>query len=121
MSYCRFSSDDWKSEVYCYESCYGGFVICLAGNKVIGDVPKLDWSSSDALQATYQAQMDYLETAERRDIELPYAGEQFTVDTAEECAEKLIYLRDLGYYVPQRAIDALIEESKENESRTDEI
>ena len=47
----------------------------------------------------------------RRKIGLPEDGGTFNDATAEECADRLEYLRALGYRVPQYTIDALREES----------
>ena len=35
MSYCRFSSMNWKCEVYVYENVHGGWTTHVAGNKRI--------------------------------------------------------------------------------------
>ena len=40
MSYCRFSSEDFSSDVYCYADCSGGFTTHVASNRIIGDIPK---------------------------------------------------------------------------------
>lgn len=45
-----------------------------------------------------------------RKIGLPQDGETFNDATAEECAGRLEALRELGYRVPQYAIDALRED-----------
>ena len=40
MSICRFSSDNWKSDVYIYESeC--GIELHIASSRIISDIPKL--------------------------------------------------------------------------------
>ncbi len=49
MSYCRFSSDDCKSNVHCYEDVGGGYTTRIAGSRHVGEVPVLDWSSKEAL------------------------------------------------------------------------
>lgn len=114
MSYCRFSSDNWKSDIYCYEHCDGHFQIHVADSRHVGDIPSLpaigSVSDHDWLAAN-KAQMDFLATAEREDIDLPHSGGSFSEATAEACALRLELLRGLGYHVPQRAIDALREES----------
>ena len=33
MSYCRFSCDDGKSDVYCYEDCEGGFTSHIGADR----------------------------------------------------------------------------------------
>lgn len=113
MSYCRFSSDNWKSDVYVYESS-GGFVTVVAGNRLVGDVPPLlpiKHENTDEWLAAYRAQRNFMETAEHAPIELPHAGEGFTDYTAADCVARLLQLRALGYHVPQCAIDSLCEEA----------
>jgi len=42
MSYCRWSSDNWMSDVYVYESCFDKFVIHVAGRRrAIPPIPDL--------------------------------------------------------------------------------
>jgi hypothetical protein len=45
-----------------------------------------------------------------RKIGLPFDGETFNDETALDCADRLEMLRDLGYKLPQYAIDSLREE-----------
>lgn len=42
MSYCRFSSDNWRSDVYVYEDVGGGWTTHVAGRRrAIGPIPDL--------------------------------------------------------------------------------
>lgn len=44
MSYCRWSSDNWRCDVYVYESCSGGWLTHVAGQKrVLPPIPDLPW------------------------------------------------------------------------------
>lgn len=109
MSYCRWSSDNWKSDLYVYESD-SGFEIHVAANRTIGDAPEVpDLITGDPGEwlIAYKAQMAWLDEAQRIKIDLPYAGESFTEDTAEEAVERLKALQELGYHVPQYAIEEL--------------
>jgi len=119
MSYCRWSSDDFHCDIYCYEHVGGYWVIHVAGNRVLGDIPStkglLSLDSVEAFIEAHRAQMAFLETAERAAIGLPYDGESFDCDTASDCADKLEELRAVGYIVPQYAIDALREEAENAE------
>lgn len=45
-----------------------------------------------------------------RRIGLPFDGETFSDPTPQECADRLVWLRGMGYTVPQGAIDALYAE-----------
>ena len=113
MSYCRWSSDDFSCDIYCYESEVG-YMVHVASNRVVGDVPRMDWSSAEAMSETYKDQMEFMETVKREPINLPCDGETFCLDNAADCAYKLIELKDMGYNVPQYAIDSLMEEYLES-------
>jgi hypothetical protein len=121
MSYCRFSSDDFHCDVYVYESCFGGFITLVAANRVVGDVPKIEWPplvgpvGPTLLHAQYMAQMDFMKTAKRAHIGLPHDGEEFVDETPGECIDRLESLRVIGYNVPQYAIDALREEQNDKQ------
>lgn len=114
MSYCRWSSDDWRSDVYVYEHYMGAWVIHVAGNRVVGDIPKLPaptMSNIEEYMAAHRAQMAFLDKCSREPITLPHAGETFDCASPGDCAAKLLELRELGYHVPQYAIDELREEA----------
>jgi hypothetical protein len=57
----------------------------------------------------------WLATGERKPIGLAHDGETLQEDDASSCADRLEYLRGLGYNVPQSAIDALRQEAAEAE------
>ena len=113
MAYCRFSSDNFRSDVYVYEGIGGGFVMHLAGNRYVGDIPEvpaIGTVSMEKFLAAHKKQMDYLKNAKTERIELPHAGESFVCSTAKECAEFLEKFKALGYRVPEGVIPALLEE-----------
>lgn len=115
MSYCRFSSDDYSSDVYCYEDVSGGFTIHVARNRPVLDVdlPPFVLFEEDRIDdwmARHKAVMAWVEKAERKPIGLPYDGESFNDPTAGDTADRLQMLKDAGYNVPQYAIDQLREE-----------
>jgi len=120
MSYCRWSNDDYQCDVYVYDSVHDCVAIHVAGNRVtppgpapapIGDW----WARGDAGISDYmtrsKAVEEWLATGTRATIGLPHDGETFEEPDAKAAADKLEYLRGLGYNVPQYAIDALREES----------
>lgn len=110
MSYCRFSSDDYQCEVYCYEQVGGGFVTHVASNRYVGEVPKaipLNHPSTEEIMSAHRDQMEWLRTASSIAIGLPHDGCCFVDDSAGECADRLESLRNDGYRVPQFAIDRL--------------
>lgn len=145
MSYCRWSSDNWKSDVYCYEHFTGGFVTHVASNKrVFPPIPDIPFSwvprfggkfAPGEFRVTYptifhsfaagcfyrvyalwhRLSMWSLRVIPVRQIGLPIDGETFSDDTAAACADRLESIRALGYYVPQYAIDALRAEFSEDQ------
>ena len=112
MSYCRWSSDNYGCDVYVYASISRDWVTHVAGNRVVGDVPKLPKYSrdNDAWFEAHKKQTKFLSTAQRVPIGLPHDGRTFDDPSPGACADRLESLRALGYQVPQHAIDALREE-----------
>jgi hypothetical protein len=119
VSYCRFSSDNWASDVYVYADVSGGYTTHVAGNRVVGDVPIADFEAlcSKAITAEefadqHRAQMDFLRDAKREEIGLPHDGATFNLDLKDTIA-MLEMLRVEGYHIPQYALDELRADLKE--------
>lgn len=140
MSYCRWSSDNFMSDVYVYEDCYGGWTTHVAGNRLaFPPIPgfPLRWVSGlgqkwDAASRTviypdkwrkaagsayfwFYAKWEAVRSwmigrIPRRRLPLPHAGKRYNDDTPGECADRLADLRAAGFNVPQYAIDSLREE-----------
>lgn len=114
MSYCRFSSDNWKCDVYCYGASGGTFVTHVAKNKTVGEAPPLNWDflkspdneeSIEQFMEQHKAQMAWLETAERKPIGLEYDGDTFQDPDLHQFLVTLKMLKGAGYNVPQYVID----------------
>lgn len=129
MSYCRWSSDGHNCDVYVYESEHG-YVCHVAARKIINlheapHVPSffdyntpLDGKISDSDIQDFiiknRAWMEWLDkSAIRENIGLEHDGETFSSDEPGDMAEILIMLKQMGYQVPQYAIDSLLEEQSE--------
>lgn len=110
MSYCRWSSNDFRCDVYVYEDCAGGWTTHVAGNRVRRDANDrpihFDWH-----QPHVTGDYDAWAAENLSAIGLPHDGETFNDPTPGECADRLEALRALGYNVPQYAIDELREEA----------
>lgn len=121
MSYCRFSSDNWRSDVYAYESCYGGFTTHVAGNRLEGDTPipemPVDWHKLpvDELVRLHEAQSAWIDHARHVPIGLQCDGETFQDETVVALRSRLLWLRELGYLVPDATIAMLDAEIAEAE------
>jgi RIO-like serine/threonine protein kinase len=112
MSYCRFSCDDFQSDVYAYET-EGGYQIHVAKKKRVfieplpEKVPFPTNQDEEKIQAWFDRHrvvMDIIDRSECVDIGLPYDGESFCEDSLEDLLERLKSLREIGYRVPDFAI-----------------
>ena len=110
MSYCRFSSDNWKSDIYCYEHCQGYYQIHIAKKRIKGTIPPLQFEDNIIFLDSYRKQRKALDRAKREEIKLPHAGEDFSFLTPAETVNFLKELRKIGYHMPEHAIKALEEE-----------
>lgn len=128
MSYCRFSSDNWRSDVYCYEAEEGYVIHVAKYRKVIQPIPDLvgtwfwywvgdcewEWVKRFGYRLISwwhnQIHARSLRLIPLRPIHLPKDGETFGYDSAKDCFNRLLALRGIGYYIPQSAIESLREE-----------
>lgn len=104
MSYCRWSSDNFKCDIYMYEGS-DGYHIHVASLRYVGEVPELAPKEDiDAFQESYQKQAVWMETAERAPIGLRADGEAFVYTDLKDCLSKLKELKEMGYLVPDWVI-----------------
>lgn len=118
MSYCRFSSNDYQSDVYVYWSFLGGISTHVAGARVVFDEPlppKIPFPHCDvrAFVEREIAVLEIVKRSKRVPIGLPNDGAMFFDATPRDCVARLEALRAEGYRVPQGAIDALLAEARE--------
>lgn len=112
MSYCRWSSDDFQCDVYCYEHVHGGWVTHVAGRRRVFTEPLPPPAPEGDVRAWIERCMKVTKMeSEHVDIGLPYDGETFSTDTPGEMADVLERLGSVGYNVPGYAIESLKEES----------
>lgn len=107
MTYCRFSCDNWKSDVYCYQSTDGSYTTFVADIRYVGKVPELPDVDDPGFIPAYNRQMKFIEAAEREKIDLDGAGQTYYDADAEGMLRRLVALRKAGFHIPQHAIDAL--------------
>ena len=112
MSYCRFSSMDFKCDLYVYEAedCY---CVHVATNRIVGDVPPLRWGADpNTFRESYKAQINFIKEAKREPIGLEYDGESFYLSSKEELLECLELLKQVGYIFPYEIIEEMREENQ---------
>ena len=119
MSICRWSCNDSLCNLYIYESCHGGFSINVANSKVVylePLPPEIPFGEEGWLERVY----DVRELKkEHVPIGLPYDGQSFSCDTAEEAMKVVDMLKEAGYTAPyDRIYAALMEEYNEHRTQT---
>jgi len=117
VSYCRWSSDDWRSDLYVYESDQGVEIHVASNRKpqAFFDAlpPRVPCDPHDeAVFARWfergQDVRALLDAYESEPIGLPHDGQSFTVDI-EDAAGAVAALALIGYHVPDGVVDALCE------------
>jgi hypothetical protein len=121
VSCCRWSSDDWRSDLYVYES-QQGIEIHVASYRrpqaffdAIPEPVPFDQYDDAVLARWFDRDRkvhDMLHQYEFESIGLPHDGESFTLEPAE-AAEAVTYLAALGYHVPVGVAEALLDDERD--------
>jgi hypothetical protein len=121
MSYCRFSTDNYRCDLYIYDDCAGGITTHVAGSRYVADTPIPEipdgWHKLPPaeMQALWDMQGEWLKTARLEPINLPHAGASFYNLDADQTVERVKELRRLGYSFPDFVLTALEDEAREVE------
>jgi len=115
MSYCRWSSDNWKCDLYCYAHVDGGYMTHVAGcrHKNVPELPAYGSASNSEHWEAYKKQMEFLDTAEIEDIGLEYDGSSFNDPDLESFLGRVLLLKKEGYHVPDYVIERIKEEMED--------
>ncbi len=120
MSYCRWSSDSFRCDIYAYEHVNGGFMIHVAGNRIPDDAPRApdlpapgDTKAIQRYMAEQKAWHDYLKICERRPIGGGCDGQSYCEPDLEHLKARLLILREKGYRFPNYVLSMIDEEMKE--------
>ena len=115
MSNCRWSTDSFRCDVYCYES-EEGFVIHVAGRRhglpADDEGPPFSLIREGKGEEYMRLQKEFsdrMSASEWTTINHPDAGRTFRLDTESEMYDKLVELSDAGFNVPQHVLDSLAE------------
>jgi len=121
VSYCRFSTDDYKCDIYLYEDAMGGWTTHVAGSRYVADtpIPTLPpgwWSLPvEEAMALNTAQMNWIKAARMEPIKLPSAGKSFRDGDLEQVIARLEGLRVEGFNFPDFVLTSLREDAAEGE------
>lgn len=126
MSYCRFSSDSFRSDVFVYSGT-GGYHILVAQFRCANSFPYPELlpapEGKRAQERHYKAVAEgrkrWFSTMTRSKIELEHSGETFIVESAQAAIDRLKYLARIGFHVPESALQALADEA--SDERANEV
>jgi len=117
MSYCRWSTDNFRCDIYAYESCMGGWEIHVASHRYNEPIPEVDydllWGSQQNIKKFVRQrrkQSKYFKKCGSTEIGLTYDGESFNAGTLEEFRDIMIMLRNEGYRFPDYVFSDIKEE-----------
>ena len=109
MSYCRWSSDSFRCDLYCYEDVHGGWTTHVAGRRrVMPDDFRDPWSECDAKDLQdeekfkkvwegHQEFMSRLDEFPFEELSLPGAGKTYNDPTLEDFRARVASLLDAGF------------------------
>lgn len=125
MSYCRWSTQGFRCDLYCYEDSRGGWTTHVASKKTVPDPPEelpmpsnKDGPEWEAWLANHKAIRDYLDVAERAPLGGPHDGATFNDPTLEAFRSRLLSLRQDGYRFPDSVLQEVDEEIADAERHT---
>jgi hypothetical protein len=125
MAYVRWSSDDFKSDVYCYADVNGGYTLHVAGGRYPEGIPEVgnfpsgqDKAKWDEWFVKHKAQQKWLDENHNKIVKIdhPMAGETYRLGSLEDVATKMRELKDAGFVVPEWVF-GVIEEEIEDERK----
>lgn len=73
-------------------------------------IDRLTDKAARAYMKAHRAQMDFLETCQRKPIGLPYDGKSFDDPDLQSFLERLLILREVGYRFPDSVIETVRKE-----------
>lgn len=127
MSYCRWSSEDFTSDVYVYETFSddpaGLFITHVACSKHDITLPPLppisEWEAFgfDKVAEIRKQRNALLQAAELVPLNGPHDGESFEDIGLPALLERLLYLQSVGYRVPGYALARIRREILEPQER----
>lgn len=124
MSYCRFSSDGFQCDLYCYESDEG-YCTHIASQRRVLPIPQHNLDDFDS--SNFEKINELADLAQNEDLNpsfpigLPHDGESFTDGDLESFLERLKYLKKVGYLFSDRVIECVEEELKQEELKQENL
>lgn len=111
MSICRYSSMDFQCDAYLYECEPNGFSLNVACKRRVYKEPLPPEVADDDFVGWVERSVKIMQMEHTLvDIGLPYDGQSFSIDTAEELLSLVDELERVGYNAPYEHIRAYVNE-----------
>lgn len=112
--YCRFSSDDWRCDLWCYGDAETGWTTHVAGRRLaevdaVHDDRRRAGPESDMMRRMRLALV--YGAAELVPIGGAFDGQSFVDRTVAQFHHRLLMLRSAGYRFPDSVINAAVREA----------
>lgn len=109
MSYCRFSTNNFECDLYCYQSDEG----------YVTHVARIKTRPGTARPVPGETMDKYLGRLSESTVEigLPFDGVTFTDETLEDFEARLRMLRETGYRFPDSVFDMIREERLDDQAK----
>jgi len=130
MSYCRWSTNNFRCDLYCYENTEEEFIIHVAGRRRVfkdQDLPYPNVDFWDLVNLSEdEAKKEYFKIKENHQwvhsqplvkIGLPHDGKSFHEPDLESFLCRLLELKEIGYMFPDEVIETVRQEIKDQENR----
>ena len=120
MSYCRWSSDNFKCDLYCYKDVNGGYTIHVASYRWRMWYRLLHWLTDKRyknLDGFRQSRrgfdlFSWPHWITHKKINLPYDDDTFRDKSIKDFYRHVRGLKKLGYKVPNKVIDIIKKEAE---------
>jgi len=126
MSYCRFSSNDFRCDFYAYGST-NGYDLHIACQRVIWEPPPSPYAMEfldlphDEWSKIYKTYFDAFDAAPHEDIELDGAGDYVIYNTLQEMRDGIAEYIERGFQAPDWLLPMLDEEIQlDNDTATED-
>ena len=118
MSYCRFSTEDFRCDFYAYEAD-DGYHLHVAGNRVVWDPPQSPYDPenrylpADEFNRINRGYHESLRKAPREPIELEGAGGYHVFTTLRELRDSIADHVQRGFQAPEWLLPSIDEQMEE--------
>ena len=120
MSYCRWSTNNFNCDLYCYADCGGGYTTHVAGMRrrvwyrLFSWLTDKRWNAGTFKYRTGRFSPFLLpHRLTHKKIRLPETGKTFNDNTLEEFYERVKGLIGMGYKAPDSLLRIIKEEIEE--------